>query len=546
MCKLEAGTRIQELILVERIGAGSYGEVWKAVHTKEARVVAVKLATTDDAAAALARDGVPQRDLVHPSIVRVHAVDAAHRPPYVVLEHVEGRTLRQLLRERGRLEPQDVGSIFRQLVDALAYAHERGVVHGDVKPENILVIEQGIHNVVKLTDFQIGAPRAASPSAAGGGVRPSLRSAVVSGTYHYLAPEQEAGGAVDGRADLYALGVVLFEMATGTLPQGRDLPSDVNPALSWWWDHIFTRCYSGKERRYASADELRADLRAVYAGAPEWGALPSQRTLVPAVAAARAAPAPSGVAGRIDGGEAARPPRAIPEALLRTWTPLTVIGLCIAWMIAGWPKIVLHDPGDPKGMRRHARSVARQVCEPARAVGLARPALYALDPLRRPADEVEDPRAVFLREVEETQRLALEREEERLRELRRRREREAEARIEERARGRLEAERARALEEARRLEEEEASARAALAAESAAAAEEAALAAAEAAQRSAEVEALRRDFSSAYGRLRDMREGPAREAHARSIERLAQRARRVGYVLAFDEEGEPTLVPGRR
>ena len=276
--KLESGNRVQDYRLIDRLGAGAFGEVWKVAHLHLPRIAAIKFATSEGGAAALERQGVAQFGLDHPGISKVLDANLGHSPPYVIFEYVEGKSLRQHLRERGRFEIQDVAAILRQLVEAIAFAHARGVVHGDLKPENILVVERGVEKTVKVTDFQLGSFQAGDrPEAAGAdGVRPSLLTGGPRGTYHYLAPEQELGERVDGRADLFALGVVLFEMATGTLPQGRDLPSDVNPAISWWWDHVFSRCYTGRDRRYRDAEEMLKDIHAAGSG-PAWGEMPSQR-----------------------------------------------------------------------------------------------------------------------------------------------------------------------------------------------------------------------------------------------------------------------------
>jgi serine/threonine protein kinase len=287
--KLEAGMRVQDHILVERLGSGAFGEVWKVAHAHLPRTAAIKFATSEKAVDALLREGVPQFGLDHPGIVKVLDANLSAVPPFVVLEYVEGRSLREVLRERGRLEVPDAASIFRQLAAAIAYAHEKGVIHGDVKPENVIVAGTiGADLRAKLTDFQLGASATgARPFAPGApGVRPSLETRGAFGTYRYLAPEQEAGEPLDGRADLFGLGVVLFEMLTGRLPQGRDLPSDLEPSISWWWDHIFSRCYTGRERRYPGARELLQDIAAAEKG-PRWGDMPSQRT--PALPAPRAA-----------------------------------------------------------------------------------------------------------------------------------------------------------------------------------------------------------------------------------------------------------------
>ena len=200
-----------------------------------------------------------------------------------------------------------MSAVTRQIAEALAHAHERGVIHGDLKPENILIeqrgpgVGRGADWVVKLTDFHLGRfSSGRGPSHDSNGLHQSLKTRGAVGTFHYMAPEQErTPGDVDGRADLFALGVCLFEMLTGHLPQGRDLPSDLNPAVSWWWDHIFSRCYTGVERRYGGADDLLEDLAAA-GGGPRWGDLPSQRALKSRMAAASASSAVASVPAASD------------------------------------------------------------------------------------------------------------------------------------------------------------------------------------------------------------------------------------------------------
>jgi hypothetical protein len=154
-------------------------------------------------------------------------------------------------------------------------------------------------------------------------VRPSLETRAPIGTYHYLAPEQESGDAADGRADLYALGVVLFEMLTGRLPQGRDLPSDLEPSISWWWDHMFARCYTGLERRYRSAAEVLEDLAGARHG-PRWGDMPSQRRAQAERVAGAAAPPAIAVAHLKAAARASRPSPGGPAAALAARGAATV------------------------------------------------------------------------------------------------------------------------------------------------------------------------------------------------------------------------------
>ncbi|RME76284.1 MAG: serine/threonine protein kinase [Planctomycetota bacterium] len=289
---LREGVRLGDWRLVERLGTGAFSEVWRAVHAVLGHEAALKIAHGEEAIERLVAGARAQFGLEHPGIVAVRDIVVSERPAWIVMDAVRGPTLRRVLEERGRLEVPCAAAVLRQVMDALEHAHARGIVHGDLKPENILVeIEPGAGRGaqwrVRVTDFLIGRPGAQRAPAPGGALRPSLRTREGVGTLHYMAPEQErpGGAPLDARVDLYALGVLLFEMLTGSLPQGRDLPSDLNPAVSWWWDHVYSRCYTGRERRYPSIEALRADLDAI-AGGPTWGELPSQRRPWPARPAA--------------------------------------------------------------------------------------------------------------------------------------------------------------------------------------------------------------------------------------------------------------------
>ncbi|MHC4390804.1 MAG: serine/threonine-protein kinase [Planctomycetota bacterium] len=285
---IAAGRRLGDYVLVERLGRGAFGEVWKAQHVHLPRVVALKIARDESGVVALEREATGQFLLDHPGIVKVLDLHLSGECPYVVLEYVKGVSLRHMLRSRTKLEVQDAREVFAQIVAALEHAHEQGVVHGDLKPENILISTpvgrtgRATDWVVKLTDFQVGrvdvvSSDIADEDPAESGIHMSLKTRGPIGTYRYLAPEIESGRCQpDQRVDLYSLGVILFELLTGEIPQGRDLPSDVNPAIMWWWDHVFSRCYTGRTRRYKSIAALKRDLRGTEVG-PAWGDMPSQR-----------------------------------------------------------------------------------------------------------------------------------------------------------------------------------------------------------------------------------------------------------------------------
>jgi hypothetical protein len=249
---------LPDLELLERLGRGGMGIVWRARQKQLSRAVALKvLAPRGEAPPDLAerfeREARALARLVHPGIVAVHAYGREGDLCWLVMECVEGPTLRTLL-EGGPLEPARALSLAGELCAALQYAHARGVVHRDVKPENVLVDAEG-H--AKIADFGL-AKLLGEPAA----LVSLTASRQVLGTLRYMAPEQlEAPLEVDHRADLYALGVVLYEMLTGEVPMGRfDLPSArlSTPARL---DRVIERSLQREPaRRYQQASEVESDV----------------------------------------------------------------------------------------------------------------------------------------------------------------------------------------------------------------------------------------------------------------------------------------------
>ena len=195
-----------------RIARGGMATVYGAFDLRLDRRVAVKVmhaSLADDEAFVerFRREAKAAARLSHPSVVAIYDQGEDGGRVYLVMEHVTGTTLRALLREQGRLSPAEALDIADGVLLALAAAHEAGLVHRDVKPENVLVTPNG---TVKVADF--GLARAIEAS------HHTVADGVLLGTVAYLAPEQVATGAADPRADLYALGVVLFEMLTGRVP----------------------------------------------------------------------------------------------------------------------------------------------------------------------------------------------------------------------------------------------------------------------------------------------------------------------------------------
>jgi serine/threonine protein kinase len=205
------------------IGRGAMGAVYHAVHSKLDREVAIKLlpailAAQPDMVARFEREARALARLSHPNIVGLHDFGrTASGHLYMVMEHVAGADLSRLIRS-GNLVVAQALEIIGQVCDALQYAHGHGFVHRDIKPGNILVDTSGR---VRIADFGLTKLLGAAPAVSGR----TLTGAAL-GTPEYTAPEQLRGGAVDHRADIYSLGVMLYEMLTGELPRGAwELPS---------------------------------------------------------------------------------------------------------------------------------------------------------------------------------------------------------------------------------------------------------------------------------------------------------------------------------
>lgn len=277
MSLCQAGDRINNYLLQECVGTGSFGQVWKARHHIFDQIVAIKIPTDPQYVRNLQHEGVAIHGLRHDNIVRALDLDPYADPPYLIMEFVDGPSLRQALdRHPGGLPQAAALNVLRGLLAALAHAHGAGLVHRDIKPANILLNiagrdPSGIASAdVKVTDFglgTVGGLTTASIMQSGSLLTEDGKS--ISGTLAYMSPEQRDGKNVDQRSDLYACGVVLFEVLTGMMPQGHDLPSDIRPGLPPSVDRIFQRCYTRLENRFASAAEILAALDGRTAGPAE-------------------------------------------------------------------------------------------------------------------------------------------------------------------------------------------------------------------------------------------------------------------------------------
>lgn len=259
----QAGDRISEYVLDERVGSGSYGEVWRARHhIWKNDVVAVKIPTDSRFVRNLQKEGCTIHGLRHPNIVRAIGLDPYADIPYLIMEYVDGASLGEWIRRHpGGLPTGAAQRIVTGMLRALDHAHSNGVIHRDIKPANILIAggagrpaERIGEDEVKVTDFGLGlAGQETSNSIVQSGEMSLEDGRSISGTIAYMAPEQRDGGMVDAKSDLYSAGIVLFEMLIGERPSGGDMPSQLRADLPPWVDEVFSRLYARRDRRFESA-----------------------------------------------------------------------------------------------------------------------------------------------------------------------------------------------------------------------------------------------------------------------------------------------------
>ncbi|PZF85370.1 Stk1 family PASTA domain-containing Ser/Thr kinase [Micromonospora deserti] len=268
----------------ELLGYGGMAEVHRGRDLRLGRDVAIKMLRTD-----LARDATFQMrfrreaqnaaSLNHPAIVAVYDTGEEQAPtgetlPFIVMEFVNGRTLKEVLGVEGRLQPRRALEICADMCAALEFSHRHGIIHRDIKPGNVMLTQTG---QVKVMDFGIARALAS-------GATTMTQTSAVIGTAQYLSPEQARGEAVDARSDVYAAGCVLFELLCGHPPfvgdspvsvayqhvrEAPPTPSDINPDVNPAVDAIVLKALSKNPlNRYQSAGEMRADLLRAAAGRP--------------------------------------------------------------------------------------------------------------------------------------------------------------------------------------------------------------------------------------------------------------------------------------
>lgn len=254
--------------ILEQIGTGGMSDVYKAKCHKLNRYVAIKVLKKEFSedktfVSKFRAEAQSAAGLTHPNIVNVYDVGDENGIYYIVMELVEGITLKKYIEKRGRIPYKEAVSIAIQVAKGMQAAHTHHIVHRDIKPQNIIISRDG---KVKVTDF--GIAKAATSS--------TINSSAM-GSVHYISPEQARGGYSDERSDIYSFGITLFEMLTGTVPFDGDStvsvavqhiqddipkPSSVADGIPVSIDKIVLKCTQKKtERRYQDASELIADLK---------------------------------------------------------------------------------------------------------------------------------------------------------------------------------------------------------------------------------------------------------------------------------------------
>jgi eukaryotic-like serine/threonine-protein kinase len=270
------GVAVGHYRILEEIGFGGMGVVYKAEDTRLGRLVALKFLPEHMAADSVAlerfrREARSASSLNHPNICTIHDIDVYEGREFIVMEYLDGQTLAMYIAGRQAVSTEFVAKLGMPIAEALGAAHSKGVIHRDIKPANIFVTQSGLVKVLDFGVAKLGAEANQSDAAT------STKTSTITGTLPYMSPEQLRGEKVDARSDIYALGVVLYETATGhrlyssslharlvdeILNRPASPPSSINGKLSAKADDIILKCLAkDPEDRYQTAKEVAADLR---------------------------------------------------------------------------------------------------------------------------------------------------------------------------------------------------------------------------------------------------------------------------------------------
>lgn len=262
--RLEGRYEIQEII-----GVGGMAVVYKAYDNLEDRIVAVKIlkeeyVSNDEFIRRFKNESKAIAVMSHPNIVKVYDVSIAENIQYIVMEYIDGITLKELIEKQGSLRWKDALYFAVQILKGLQHAHDKGIVHRDVKPQNIIVLSDG---TLKVTDF--GIARFARSE------QKTITDKAI-GSVHYISPEQARGENTDEKADIYSVGVILYEMLTGQLPfqaesavsvaimqlqRDPELPTSINGSIPRGLEQITMHAMQkSTDSRYSSAAEMLCDL----------------------------------------------------------------------------------------------------------------------------------------------------------------------------------------------------------------------------------------------------------------------------------------------
>jgi eukaryotic-like serine/threonine-protein kinase len=347
------GTLFADRYRLERkLGSGGMADVWLAEDQELGRHVAVKMlheryANDEQFVERFRREATHAAGLSHPNIVSIYDRGVAADSYYIVMEYIEGRTLKELIVTRGPCPVPVAISYTRQILAALRYAHKNGIIHRDIKPHNVLVDREGR---VKVADFGIARAGASEMTEAGS----------IVGTAQYLSPEQARGAPVDESSDLYSTGIVLYELLTGTVPftgetpveiamkhlsQTPEAPSARRPDIPHDLDLVVLRALAKEPaERYRTAAELDRDLELVARGDPVGAETATAATMVlagagalDATAATRVAAPIAGANGGTYGGDERYRAYDATTVRRRNWWPWVIAaGVILLVAVGGW------------------------------------------------------------------------------------------------------------------------------------------------------------------------------------------------------------------